>query len=262
MAPPHVVEDCLRALRLLSDGTVIRSDAAVLSRGPGRPVEGRRKLPVLVYFHGGGFCSFGAFEQRRRRGRPVLAAHRRRAVAREIGRSHPCLRVRRVGRRRHGPPRRGPVRLGPSRRPRARAGARCRMRASRGVLRRSWTHGDGGTATHAGVSFTTEMSDQFWRLSLPVGATRDNPAANPSRPPVLVVAAGRDLLRDRVLGYAESLKATGKAVELPDIAGDEHGFFVLRPWGDGRGGHRADQSHEAVYSLYSRWYPVQLIILV
>ena len=82
---PHVVEDCRGALQLLSDGTVVRSAAppfpvgvdhedgrvewrdAVYDAGRGlglrmyRPTtvggeEGRKKLPVLVYFHGGGFC--------------------------------------------------------------------------------------------------------------------------------------------------------------------------------------------------------------
>ncbi|BAF20863.1 carboxylesterase 15 [Oryza sativa Japonica Group] len=84
-APPHVVEDCLGIVQLLSDGTVTRSgDYSSISLMRDVPIDlpvqwkdvvydagrGLRlrmyapanhggeegKLPVLVYFHGGGFC--------------------------------------------------------------------------------------------------------------------------------------------------------------------------------------------------------------
>ncbi|TVU41512.1 hypothetical protein EJB05_15039, partial [Eragrostis curvula] len=83
--PPHVVEECLGIVQLLSDGTVRRSkdysSLPLLGDVPSdlpvqwkdvvydathelrlrvyRPTtagEGNKKLPVLVYFHGGGFC--------------------------------------------------------------------------------------------------------------------------------------------------------------------------------------------------------------
>ncbi|KAF0907939.1 hypothetical protein E2562_022325 [Oryza meyeriana var. granulata] len=86
---PQVVEDCLGIVQLLSDGTVTRSDdysvvPPVCNVPPGLPVQWKdvvydtghglrlrmytptshvrtdsgekKKLPVLVYFHGGGFC--------------------------------------------------------------------------------------------------------------------------------------------------------------------------------------------------------------
>ncbi|KAG2606813.1 hypothetical protein PVAP13_4NG230597 [Panicum virgatum] len=80
---PHVVEDCLGIVQLLSDGTVRRStDYSVFPLLGGVPTglhvqwkdvvydaarglrlrmyrptgEQQQKLPVLVYFHGGGFC--------------------------------------------------------------------------------------------------------------------------------------------------------------------------------------------------------------
>jgi acetyl esterase/lipase len=86
---PHVVEDCLGFVQLLSDSTVRRSTDYSMLRPIGRvpsdsdvPVQwkdvvyddthglrlrmyrptgaaagaGKKKLPVLVYFHGGGFC--------------------------------------------------------------------------------------------------------------------------------------------------------------------------------------------------------------
>nr|ABK22844.1 unknown [Picea sitchensis] len=85
-----------------------------------------------------------------------------------------------------------------------------------------------------------ELNDRFWRLSLPVGANRDHPICNPlapgapclsnvALPPVLVVAGGRDLLRDREIEYAEVLKSSGKEVELAVFEEEEHGFFTLTP---------------------------------
>ncbi|XBI62929.1 hypothetical protein VPH35_043442 [Triticum aestivum] len=89
---PHVVEDLLGIVQILSDGSVVRGDESVL--GPKEPfpdvpgvewkdvlyhaahglrvrvyrpasassVAGGAKLPVLVYFHGGGYC-LGSFAQ-------------------------------------------------------------------------------------------------------------------------------------------------------------------------------------------------------
>ncbi|CAL5078446.1 unnamed protein product [Urochloa decumbens] len=80
--PPHVVEDCRGALLVLSDGTVIRSTPPIAAPEAVRAdpsvewkdavydathglrlriykpaaAAGDTKLPVVVYFHGGGFC--------------------------------------------------------------------------------------------------------------------------------------------------------------------------------------------------------------
>jgi len=85
------------------------------------------------------------------------------------------------------------------------------------------------------VSLTVETTDKFWRLALPVGATRDHPLANPfgpdsptleplPLPPALVVAPGRDVLCGHMLRYAAKLKEMGKAVELAEFPGERHGF--------------------------------------
>nr|CAB3455745.1 unnamed protein product [Digitaria exilis] len=86
--PTHVVEDCLGFLQLLSDGTVKRAPAPLVLHNadddtsavrwkdvvydethnlsvrmyvPSSAIAGdETKLPVLVYFHGGGFC-IGSF---------------------------------------------------------------------------------------------------------------------------------------------------------------------------------------------------------
>ncbi|XP_066393387.1 carboxylesterase 15-like [Miscanthus floridulus] len=91
-----------------------------------------------------------------------------------------------------------------------------------------------------------DLVDRFWRLSLPTGATRDHPVANPfgpdspdlgsvDFPPVLVVVGGLDLIRDRTVDYAERLVAMGKPVELAEFAGKPHGFYLHEPASEATG---------------------------
>ena len=91
-----------------------------------------------------------------------------------------------------------------------------------------------------------DLVDRFWRLSLPAGATRDHPAANPfgpdspdlgsvDFPPVLVVVGGLDLIRDRTVDYAERLAAMGKPVEVAEFAGKPHGFYLHEPGSEATG---------------------------
>ncbi|KAF8667365.1 hypothetical protein HU200_053044 [Digitaria exilis] len=306
-APPHVVEDCLGIVQLLSDGTVVRPDAAQLLPPttffpdvPGvewedvafdaprglklrmyRPPVGADKLPVLVYFHGGGFCA-GSFDHPHIHasclrlaaelpavvlsadyrlapehrlpaaiddGAAVLAWLRGHAQAADpwLAESADFTRVFVAGESAGGNlAHHVAVRVVGSEA--ALAGAAATLHVAGSILITPFFGGAERTGTEsepsrAGVLFTIEMSDQFWRLSLPGGATRDHPAANPfgpgspslapvALPPVLVVAAGRDVLRDRVVGYAESLRGMGKAVELAVFDAEEHGFSVVQPWGD------------------------------
>uniref|UniRef100_A0A0D9WVT3 Alpha/beta hydrolase fold-3 domain-containing protein n=1 Tax=Leersia perrieri TaxID=77586 RepID=A0A0D9WVT3_9ORYZ len=98
----------------------------------------------------------------------------------------------------------------------------------------------------AEVFLNLDLFDRFWRLSLPVGATRDHPMANPFGPespeldgvelrPLLVVAGGLDMLRDRAVDYAGRLSTMCKPVELAEFAGEHHGFFTLGPGSDATG---------------------------
>ncbi|XP_030458431.1 probable carboxylesterase 15 [Syzygium oleosum] len=85
-----------------------------------------------------------------------------------------------------------------------------------------------------------ELIDRFWRLSIPAGDTTDHPLVNPFGPssldlepldldPILVVAGGADLLKDRAEEYAAKLKAWGKKVEYVEFQGLQHGFFTIDP---------------------------------
>ena len=82
--------------------------------------------------------------------------------------------------------------------------------------------------------------DRFWRLSIPIGETRDHPLVNPFGPlspsleavafdPILVVAGGSDLLKDRAEDYARRLKNWGKKIEYVEFEGLQHGFFTIDP---------------------------------
>ncbi|KAF3973125.1 hypothetical protein CMV_003436 [Castanea mollissima] len=85
-----------------------------------------------------------------------------------------------------------------------------------------------------------ELIDRFWRLSIPIGDTTDHPNVNPFGPlslnletvdldPILVVAGGSDLLKDRAEDYARRLKSWGKKIEYVEFEGKQHGFFTIDP---------------------------------
>ncbi|XP_061372132.1 carboxylesterase 15 [Gastrolobium bilobum] len=82
-----------------------------------------------------------------------------------------------------------------------------------------------------------ELLDRFWRMSMPVGETRDHPLANPFGPgspnlgevkldPILVIVGGNELLKDRAADYASRLKELGKDIEYVEFEGNQHGFFT------------------------------------
>lgn len=331
-APRVVVDDYRGVIQLFSDGSVVRSDPAVLRPPdehfpdvPGvqwedvvydaahglslrvyRPAaataagdatareeeEKKKKLPVLVYFHSGGFC-LGTFSQpnfhsgclRLASELPavVLSAdyrlgpeHRlpaaiddaaaalswlreQHAAASAVGahhRHHPWLvesadfnRVFVAGESsgatmshhvavRHGS---GDLPLAP-----LRVAGHILLTPFFGGVQRTAAEAASPPPAGTSPSFTTEMSDTMWRLTLPVGATRDHPVPNPfgpaspaldavAFPRVLVVSAGRDVLHERVLRYAARLEEMGKPVEVAVLEGQEHAFFSRQPWSEGAG---------------------------
>ncbi|XP_074370750.1 strigolactones hydrolase CXE15 [Apium graveolens] len=90
---------------------------------------------------------------------------------------------------------------------------------------------------------TLETLDRFWRLSLPAGKKADHPFANPFGPaspnletvkldPILVMAGGKELMKDRIKDYAMRLKGLGKNVDYVEFAGKQHGFFTNDPYSD------------------------------
>ncbi|KAJ4834101.1 hypothetical protein Tsubulata_027197 [Turnera subulata] len=88
-----------------------------------------------------------------------------------------------------------------------------------------------------------EILDQFWRLSMPIGETRDHPLANPFGPtslnlesvplePILVITGSSELLRDRAKEYATRLKEMGKKIQYIEFEGKQHGFFTNDPYSE------------------------------
>ncbi|KAK8689381.1 hypothetical protein V6N13_088102 [Hibiscus sabdariffa] len=82
---------------------------------------------------------------------------------------------------------------------------------------------------HYEAFWNLEMYDRFWRLSIPVGSSLDDPmGVNPFGPysqslaevpmdPITVVVGGGEILRDRVEEYATKLKQAGKKVEFVEF---------------------------------------------
>ncbi|RCV09559.1 hypothetical protein SETIT_2G039500v2 [Setaria italica] len=300
---PYVVEDCRGVMQLMSDGTVRRSAdppvaAEITADDCGvewkdvtwepehglnvrlyRPLRAANdaRIPVVAYFHGGGFCigsgrwsSFHSCCLRLAAELPAvvlsfyyrLAPEHRIPAAQEDGAkamswlrataaADPWLanaadfaRVFVAGDSaggniaHHVATAFGKTGLGPA----------VRLRGH--VLLMPAMAGEARTRAELecppGAYLTTETCDKYCRLALPGGATRDHPAINPAgpeapgleaveMPPVLVVAAERDVLRERNAAYARRME-WGKDEEYVELAGVEHGFFSRDPWSE-----RADE---------------------
>ncbi|KQK06611.1 probable carboxylesterase 15 [Brachypodium distachyon] len=316
-AQAHVVEDFFGVVQLRSDGSVIRGDESVLfppeqypevpgvewkdvvyhaAHGlkarvyrPSSPVAAEKeekKLPVLVYFHGGGYClgsyaqpSFHVFCLRAAAELPAvvlsvqyrLAPEHRLPAAIHDGEGFLSWLRAQAETRNADPWLADSADFARTFVSGCSAGANLahhvtvQAAASSGIIDSSpvpfriagfvllsaFFSGVQRTPAEidlspADVSLTADMADQLWRMALPAGATRDHPLANPfgpetessgfiaavELPPVLVVAPGIDVLRDRVLGYAAAMRELGKDVELARFEGEQHGFSVSRPFSD------------------------------
>ncbi|ONM29956.1 putative carboxylesterase 15, partial [Zea mays] len=253
-APPHVVEDFLGVIQIFSDGSIVRGDeSTIMPAGPCPDVPGvqwkdavyeatrglkvrvykppptpgggnQGKLPVLVYFYGGGYCG-GAYDhplfhsccQRFAAELPAvvlsvqyrLAPEHRLPAAVEDGAAFFSW-----------------LRAQAQAQPAAPGAADPWLAESADFSR---TFVSGGSA---GANLAHHI---LWRMALPVGAIRDHPLANPfgpgspsleplPLPPALVVAPERDVLHGHVWRYAARLREMGKPVELAEFAGEGHGF--------------------------------------
>lgn len=111
----------------------------------------------------------------------------------------------------------------------------------------------GGVALHGGFNraepsksllelpespmLTRDMVNKFNALGLPVGSTRDHPITCPmgpaapplsglKLPPMMVVVAEDDLLRDTQLEYCEAMKEAGKEVKVVFEHGMGHCYYL------------------------------------
>jgi acetyl esterase len=90
-----------------------------------------------------------------------------------------------------------------------------------------------------GYGLMRETMIWFWDQYLGSEEDARNPYAAPGQakdltglPPALVITAGYDVLRDEAELYAKRLKEAGGQVELAQYPGLIHGFFGMAPWID------------------------------
>ncbi|KAK9149650.1 hypothetical protein Scep_008407 [Stephania cephalantha] len=91
-----------------------------------------------------------------------------------------------------------------------------------------------------GANIQVQMNDLFWRLSLPEGSNRDHFSCNFETaevsaavwnkfPPVVVYVAGLDFLKERGVLYCEFLKKRGIKVMLVEAKEESHVYHVFHP---------------------------------
>lgn len=90
-----------------------------------------------------------------------------------------------------------------------------------------------------GFEKRVRMGDVAWRLSLPEGADRDHWASNFEKgeaevdwrkfPAATVFLAGLDLLKERGIKFAEFLEKKGVEVEVAVTEGQDHAFHIVSP---------------------------------
>ncbi|KAL4353672.1 hypothetical protein GQ457_06G021210 [Hibiscus cannabinus] len=269
---PNVVEDCFGLLKLYSDGSISRNpqvpcaapllddDSVLYTDILFDSKQGLRlrlyrpsstsvtNLPILFFFHGGGFC-FGSF---------TFPLFHNLCIRLTTAFNAPDHRL--------APEHRLPAALKWLKGQAVHENVENMDPWLTGVdFDRVFVLGDssgGNLAHHLAVRFKAgsvelapcenkehpceafwnlEMYDRFWRLSIPVGSSLDDPVVNPFGPysqslaevpmdPITVVVGGGEILRDRVEEYATKLKQVGKKVEFVEFEGQQHGFFTDHPF--------------------------------
>ncbi|GFZ09275.1 alpha/beta-Hydrolases superfamily protein [Actinidia rufa] len=258
---PHLVEDCQGFLQLYSDGSIVRSndikfptqirhDATVtytdqlfdvphnLHLRLYKPTTAAATtLPILLFLHGGGFC-FGSRTWPHIHNSCLRLSSALQAIEGvDFGRvfvvgdssggniAHHLAVGLASGSAEVVPVRvRGYVLMAPF------FGGTVRTKAEE----------DGAQEAVLNV----DILDKFWRLSIPVGGTADHPLANPFGPispslepvtldPILVMAGGREIMKDRVVEYTRRrMKEMKKKIEYVEFEGKEHGFFTHDPYSE------------------------------
>ncbi|KAE8657453.1 putative carboxylesterase 17 [Hibiscus syriacus] len=199
--------------------------------------ESNRKLPLVVYFHGGGFCvgsaAWSCYHQflaklATKAGCIVVSVNYRLAPEHRLpaayedgvnaGANIAHNVVTRLGSDNHYPLiLKGIILIQPF------FGGETR------------TGSEKNTAQSPRSALSLLASDTYWRLALPCGVNRDHPWCNPLGKvsvetrlfPTLVCIAEMDILRDRNLEFCVALGKAGKKMEHVLYKGVGHAFQVL-----------------------------------
>nr|GMD46325.1 probable carboxylesterase 15 [Ipomoea batatas] len=260
---PHVVEDCSGILQVYSDGSIFRSKEedinfpfpvhdddsvhwkdSVFDRTHGlnlriykpRSSAAAVSLPIVFFFHGGGFCVGSRTWPNCHSCCLRLCAGLQAVVVAPDYRLAPEHRLPaamddafcavKLG---VGSPEMAPVRVR----------GYVMMAPFFGGTERTKSEAEGPPEPFLNL----EILDRFWRLSLPFGGTPDHPLANPFGPaspsleavkldPILVIVGSQEVLKDRVENYAMKLKEQKKEVDYVVFQGKQHGFFTNDPFSD------------------------------
>ncbi|KAG8366580.1 hypothetical protein BUALT_Bualt17G0094700 [Buddleja alternifolia] len=100
------------------------------------------------------------------------------------------------------------------------------------------THSEKYMAQPPRSALTLAASDTYWRLSLPTGANRDHPCCNPMAKrvvkreellhlPIMVCISEMDILKDRNLDLCANLESDGHRIEQVMCKGVGHAFQIL-----------------------------------
>ncbi|KAK6944157.1 Alpha/beta hydrolase fold-3 [Dillenia turbinata] len=263
---PYIIDDIRGFLQLYSDGSVVRSDDPVKNHfqfrednsvafkdylfdksnnlhirlfKPLSPPSSSRKLPIIVFFHGGGFCFSSCTWPKYHNCCLRLASELGALVVSADYRLAPENRL----------PAAIEDGLGALKWLKDQASCGGDAWAFEGVdFDRVFVLGDssGGTITHHLAVRLGPGSEELNPLqvkgfSLPVGDTRDSQYANPFGPkspsledlglsPMLVTVGGLELLRDRAKVYAQRLKEMSKRIEYVEFEEKYHGYFTITPY--------------------------------
>ncbi|KAF8679111.1 hypothetical protein HU200_045874 [Digitaria exilis] len=115
-----------------------------------------------------------------------------------------------------------------------------RLRVAGAVLIQPFFGGEERTDAEVALDRVTALSvavtDRYWREFLPEGSTRDHPAARvcgdaielaEAFPPAMVVIGGFDLLKDWQARYVEALRGKGKPLVVVEYPDAFHGFHAF-----------------------------------
>ncbi|KAL6340585.1 hypothetical protein AAG906_010493 [Vitis piasezkii] len=254
MSSPYEVEECRGVLRVYSDGSIVRSsqpsfavpvhdDGSVLWKDVlfdpqhdlqlrlYKPASPSAKLPIFYYIHGGGFC-IGSRTWPNCQNYCFRLASELQAVV-----ISPDYRL--------APENRLPAAIEDGHK--ANPDTWLTEVADFGRVFISGDSAGGNIAHHLAVQLGSlelapvgvrgyvltkseaegpkdaflnlELIDRFWRLSIPIGDTTDNPLVNPFGP----------LSPSLEPDYAKRLKQWGKKIEYVEFEGQQHGFFTISP---------------------------------